>query len=112
MDSKPQTLTAIVEGRFGIERTVVLVRQPDGHYVEANETQELPTDSLQTGSCSNQQARSSEASEQPNERASDTFARLTAKVQGQFGEDHEVVLVRQADGKYRELTDPAQALVL
>ncbi|HPD29194.1 MAG TPA: hypothetical protein PLL20_04310 [Phycisphaerae bacterium] len=110
MDSKPQTLTATVEGRFGIERTVVLVRQPDGHYVEANETRELPTDSVEGGSCGNQQARSSKPSEQPNEH--DTHQRLTAKVQGQFGEDHEVVLVRQPDGKYRELADPAQALVL
>ncbi|MGQ9649530.1 MAG: hypothetical protein ACUVXJ_05440 [Phycisphaerae bacterium] len=112
MSSKPQILTATVEGRLGVKRTIVLIRQPDGHYVEANESQELPTNTLPRDSHNDQQTRASGPSEQPDEHTFDTCQRLTAKVQGQFGEDHEVVLVRQPDGQYKELADPAQAMVL
>ena len=42
MKEGPRTLTATIEGPFGEERRITLVRQPDGQYTEAVE----PPDTL------------------------------------------------------------------
>lgn len=43
MEQAPEKLTAVVEGRFGQERQITLVRQPDGQYKEVAEVPETLT---------------------------------------------------------------------
>jgi len=43
MNSDPEILTATVEGQFGEEHKITLVRQSDGHYEEAPAAQETLT---------------------------------------------------------------------
>ena len=43
MTKGPETLTATVEGQFGEDRKITLVRQPDGQYKEVADTPEAFT---------------------------------------------------------------------
>lgn len=86
MRNGPEAFTATIEGQFGEEYRITLVRQPDGHYEESYEA--------------------------PDTNAHQDQDMVTATVEGRFGEEHKITLVRQPDGSYREAADASQPVSL
>lgn len=81
-----ETMTITVQGPFGEEHRIRLVRQENGEFREADEVFDAP--------------RASTHADQD-----DACESVTARIQGIFGEDHRIRLVRQPGGTYEEVLE-------